>query len=187
MSYERITEDPQFDGECRNSHEARYRIASGFVSEGDRVLDAGCGIGYGRKILGHINNENGSEVPTFNEYTGLDKNPLNEKDFKFYDFETGLGEQGVAYPTEWDVFVGLEIIEHLNDEGVNNFIKLANKAKKWIVVSTPIVVNSNPYHKQQFTEEKILELFKNEDWKHYETFYQGEERYGIFIFKRKQS
>jgi 2-polyprenyl-3-methyl-5-hydroxy-6-metoxy-1,4-benzoquinol methylase len=113
-------------------------------------------------------------------YLGIDKNPPKGIRFKKADFETGEGLESLP---DFDVFVGLEIIEHLNDEGVNNFINIAHKAKKWIVVSTPIVPNSNPFHKQKFTEERILEEFKWSTWRHYQTFYQDKERYGIFIFK----
>lgn len=176
MNYERIDDSPQFDGECRKSHEMRYRIASSFTKSEDSILDAGCGTGYGMKFFDKENQA----------YFGLDKNPLDRPVFRYFDFETLEIKTGVGYPTEWDVFVGLEIIEHLNDEGVKNFVRMAiEKTNKWIIVSTPIVANSNPYHKQQFKEEDILELFKDETWEHYQTVYQGkDDRYGIFIFKR---
>lgn len=176
MSYERIDNSPQFDGRTRDSHEARYHVASGFITDEDNVLDAGCGVGYGRDILGG------------KAYMGIDRNPPEYEQpdatgaFLKVDFEDP--NERYDWPFVFDVFVGLEIIEHLNDEGVASFRNLARKAGKWIIISTPIVRNSNPYHKQQFDERDIMEMFAGDGWRHYETFYQSEERYGIFIFKR---
>jgi len=169
MSYERIDESKQFDGAVRDSHEARYRLAAGFAMPNKFVLDAGCGVGYGKQF--------------FNEhlYLGIDKNPPAGPRFRKVDFED-VG-QSYDWLPQFDVFIGLEIIEHLYPVG--HFIELAKKAKKWIIVSTPIVPNSNPFHKQQFTEDMMLAMFTGNGWTHYQTFTQGEGRtYGIFIFKR---
>lgn len=177
MNYERIDESKQFDGAVRDSHEARYRLASGFIADDDDILDAGCGVGYGMPIL-----LTPARVEAGATYLGLDKNPIGEPEmFQKADFEKDEYEDGK--PDNFDVFVGFEIIEHLDPVG--HFIELAKRAKKWIIVSTPIVPNSNPYHKQQFTEEMILAMFSGDGWRHYQTFTQGEGRtYGIFIFKR---
>jgi 2-polyprenyl-3-methyl-5-hydroxy-6-metoxy-1,4-benzoquinol methylase len=168
MNYERIDNTPIFDGKTRDSHELRYRIASGFVGPDDTVLDAGCGTGYGRDIL------------RAKVYIGLDKNPISDSRFTYYDFEENY-KCTIFDSTKFDVFVGLEIIEHLDPVGY--FIRLARNARKWIVISTPIVPNSNPFHKQQFTEDMIVAMFNDDPWKHYGTVTQ-DGRYGIFIFKR---
>jgi 2-polyprenyl-3-methyl-5-hydroxy-6-metoxy-1,4-benzoquinol methylase len=174
--YERIDERDIFDGPVRDSHELRYHIASGFVQDGDKVLDAGCGVGYGRNILKKVRNI---------EYIGLDRNlPHSDKDdgvdFCYCDFEDKKWMESQV-PYIFDVFIGLEIIEHLDPVGY--FIKLAKNARKWIIVSTPIVPNSNPYHKQQFTEDMMVAMFSSDGWRHFSTIYQGR-NYGIFIFKR---
>ncbi len=167
MNYERIDDRPEFDA-VRDSHEVRYRIASSFIEYGDTVLDAGCGTGYGRRIL----------TRQACEYIGVDRNPVDES-FTKADLENPAQCFGLP---PFDVFVGLEIIEHLDPVGY--FIQLAKTAKKWIVVSTPIKPNTNPYHKQQFTEAMMLAMFVGEGWKHYQTLYQSDGLYGIFIFKR---
>lgn len=173
--YERITNDPKFDGSIRDSHEARYHIARGFMKPEYTVLDAGAGVGYGFEILIEANDNQA--------YIGLDRNPANKIVYKA-DFETGEGiDDHTRMP--FDIFVGLEIIEHLNDEGVKRFVMLAKEAKRWIVVSTPIVPNSNKFHKQQFNYGTLLQLFLGEGWRHYQTFSQNN-TYGIFIFKKKE-
>ena len=156
MAYERITEDPVFDG-VRDSHELRYHIARGFIEDTDTVIDAGCGIGYGEKILKA-------------NYVGLDK-------INGFDLEKD------NYDKPYDVFVGFEIIEHL--ENIDKFVQLAKQAKKWIIVSTPIVptAEGHPYHKRDFTSDDLIGLFQDNNFKLYEWVRQGL-KYGIFIFKR---
>ena len=180
MTYERIDNSKKFDGRTRESHELRYKIASNFIGNKDIVLDAGCGTGYGREIL-----------KPYLVYIGYDKNILRKKDTKKYtfikhDFEWESPETITGwFIPNWpvDVFVGLEIIEHLNVTGVDAFIRIAKRSNKVIIISTPIIPNSNPYHKQQFTKKRIKELFVDKNWilDHY---LEQNKIYGIFIFKR---
>lgn len=175
MAYERIDESKTFDGPVRDEHELRYRIAAGHVRQDDTVLDIGCGVGYGEGLLKSI------------DYIGIDKNPKKDRHLKINLEEAGPHAVLDTIGREVDVAIALEIIEHLNDTGVRTLIKVAREAKKWAIISTPIVKNSNPYHKQQFTEKDILNLFLeigDEKWRHYGTLKQDNDRYGIFIFKR---
>jgi len=169
MIYERIDNSPQFDS-VRNSHELRYHIASGFVDKGDIVVDAGCGTGYGRKILGVEQHK----------YFGLDKNPI-EPNLKF-DFENPQD----LFLVPFEVFVGFEIIEHL--ETLENFIEIAKQAKKWIIISTPIIPTKyrNRFHKQDFTPESLINLFVDKNFSLYGWLKQ-EDIYGIFIFKNENT
>ena len=123
MNYERIDESKQFDGAVRNSHEARYHLASGFIADDDSIIDAGCGVGYGMPIL-----LTPARVEAGATYLGLDKNPVGEPElFQKADFEKGEYENE---PENFDVFVGFEIIEHLDPVG--HFINLAKKAKQHV-------------------------------------------------------
>lgn len=174
MAYERIDDSAQFDGPTRDSHEVRYRIARQFVKDGDVVLDACCGTGYGKKIL--TQSENKGMI----RWIGIDKKPPKyQLGIEHFDFENW---DHVYQWEDFDVFVGLECIEHLNDRGVKRFVELAKRAKKYIVISTPIVENSNPFHVQQFTKEDILVGFL--DWELYQYFEQNG-MYGIFIFSKE--
>ena len=180
MTYERIDNSKKFDGKTRESHELRYKIASNFIGNKDIVLDAGCGTGYGLEIL-----------KPYLVYIGYDKKSLRGKGTKKHtfikhDFEKVDPENITGwFMYRWivDVFVGLEIIEHLNVTGVDAFIRIAKRSNKVIIISTPIIPNSNPYHKQQFTKKRIKELFVDKNWilDHY---LEQNKIYGIFIFKR---
>ena len=181
--YERIDESEQFDGRVRDSHEIRYKIASLFLGDSDSVIDACCGTGYGEQILlrGRIL-----------EYHGIDKNPPNRPEMIQLDFEEDkidwnylVNEFDIFQP---DLFVGLECIEHLNNDGVKNFVKVAQRAKKYIIISTPIKPNSNPFHKQQFTKEEIVVLFTGgESTFELQHYFEQDDLYGLFIFKNLKS
>lgn len=169
-AYERIDDREIFDGKCRESHELRYKLALVEIEDGDHVLDAGCGTGYGRTILEE------KDI----HYHGIDRDPPEGEGFSTYNFETDE-----PFDEHYDSFVGLEIIEHLDDKGVENFVTLAKQANRTIIVSTPIVRNSNPFHKQQFSEQDIIDLFTDENWEE-STVITQDDIYGIFIFERIQ-
>lgn len=147
MDYERI--DPDKMRKIIKSHEYRYKLAGNYTEDGDVVLDAACGTGYGKKFLK-------------GEYHGVDKE---------------LGQDLVTWKPdfEYDVFVGLETIEHLED--YTNYVDIAKKAKKFIIISTPIVWRDNPHHLHFLPREKILDLFGEP---HYEEI--QDDLYGIYVF-----
>ena len=168
MEYERITSDKKFDGPIRNSHEFRYRLANGFIDNKDYIIDAGCGVGYSRNFL------NGT-------WFGVDINPTSErKEMIKGDLEELTEIKGLK---EYDIFIGFEIMEHLNN--YKNFVKLAKKAKKWIITSVPIVPTKhrNKYHKQDFEFDSLPKIFEDDDWKLYQAVKQND-LYGIYFFKR---
>lgn len=168
-NYERIDKTDKFDGKVRDSHEYRYKWSNKFIKKTDNVLDAGCGVGYAKDIL------NGY-------YLGIDRNPVVGDSFLKFDFE----EDGkfTHITRNKDVFVGMEIIEHLNDIGIKTFVYMAKQSKKYICISTPIIRNSNPYHKQQFTKQDIVNLFGDDDWV-LDSYEEQSGVYGLFAFKRK--
>lgn len=184
MSYERITTEEKFDGKVRDSHEVRYLIAGQFVKDGDKVLDACCGVGYGEKFLAH---SPGIEYVCCDKDIGDEGMPTGLNAIKI-NFEKAdqLYKEALDLIGDFDVFVGLEAIEHFDDKGVANFVELAKKSRKYIIISTPIILNGNPYHKQQFTKLDIDRLFLDNTWslEHYMT---QNDTYGIFIFKRNKN
>lgn len=139
MSYERISDDPMFDGHVRDSHEYRYEVASRFTTPQDIVLDAACGTGYGRKILRH------------KKYVGADRADLCDN--LVVDLNTWKPD------FDYDVMVSLETIEHIDD--YTQLVENLKRAKKYFVVSAPIIPTKhrNPYHVHDFTKDSLKELF----------------------------
>ena len=155
VPYERIAHEHQ--GEVRDLHEERYRIASWYVHPHDMVLDAACGTGYGRDILG-------------GHWVGVDKEDLCDN--VVADLETWQP----AF--DFEVFVGFETIEHLEDP--TNYVELAKRAGT-ICLSTPIVPTKhrNPYHKNDYTKEQIESLFADRTIAYYQ---EQAGIYGVWVF-----
>ena len=164
MTYERIDNSKKFDGRTRESHELRYKIASNFIGNKDIVLDAGCGTGYGREIL-----------KPYLVYIGYDKNILRKKDTKKYtfikhDFEWESPETITGwFIPNWpvDVFVGLEIIEHLNDTDAT-FLMFKRISPKLIILSTPHLkcpIGGNKFHYRHYGMDELIDSFWNIGYK----------------------
>jgi len=179
MSYERITDDPVFDGAIRDNHESRYKIASGFIERNNIVVDFGCGIGYGENILC----KDGMNT----SYIGLDKSIVKETHWEV-DLQDAEGMK-FAVPSYYDVAVCFEVIEHLSK--ITILVNSLKKANSYIILSTPIIPTKhrNEFHVRDFTPDDIITLFKDEEWGLYQWFKQQaadgtDEVYGLFIFKR---
>jgi len=167
---ERITGDDPY--EQTRGHWARYRLAAGFAQPGERVIDAACGEG----LLAYL-------LPLSISYVGLDKvRPTTSAGSRHF-VEQDL-ERPMVTP-EFEVFVGFETIEHLND--YSNYVKLAKQAREWILLSTPVVptMHVNPHHKHDFKPGDLREIFEDGDWAHFQTFYQPEESSEVVILKRR--
>lgn len=153
-------------------HVARYKIASGFTSCDDIVVDAACGIGYASHIF------------DCKHYFGVDLLPEEERVEKPDDCDWI-----VADLTDWeidfdfDVAVSFETIEHLED--YSNLIVQLKKAKKWIVASVPVIptIHFNPFHKHDFEPRELIELFQDDNWELYQVLGQPSEVSEIYIFK----
>jgi hypothetical protein len=166
---ERLSEhDLANDAVQRAIHTYRYEVAAQFTAPDDVVVDAACGIGYGRDYLAGT-------------WIGADKAaPAGALTVDLCNWSPEF---------EYDVWVGLETIEHLAD--YTTYVRAAQRARKFIVISTPIIptVHFNPYHLHDFTRESLASLFVGDEWyvEHYEPQIDpllGCETYGIWAFAR---
>jgi hypothetical protein len=131
-------------------HRYRYMVAAQFATDADTVVDAACGVGYGREYFG-------------GDWIGADKEPPPGA------LCVDLCTWDPAFP--YDVWVGLETIEHL--PMLDRYVEAAKRARRTIVISTPIVPTRhlNPWHLWDFTRESLEDLFLDDgEWKvdHYE-------------------
>jgi hypothetical protein len=143
-------------------HRWRYRWAARFTSGADVVLDAACGHGFARPFLnGH--------------WVGVDRLSLCGN--LVADLNTWQPD------FDFDVFVGLETIEHLQD--IESYVAAAKKARRTVVISTPVVptAHSNEFHLRDFTAQQVIDLFSDGEWGMAATEIQ-EWVYGIFAFTR---
>jgi len=156
-------------GERSDAHVVRYLWAEKFVRQGDRVLDAACGLGYGSYSL--------AELSKARAITGIDDSdyaidyarenfcPLTPK----LDFFAGhLPECLEMYPDgHFDVIVSFETLEHVeNPEALlKEFHRLLSPGGR-IIVSVPndwsdeTGEDPNPFHLHVYTLDKLRAQIK---------------------------
>lgn len=167
-------------------HRFRYHLAKGFIDVGDRVLDLGCGQGYGTKIL--------SEVAL--TVLGVDLEPSNiigaKEKYNGDNIDYFVEDLEKWHIPECDVAVEFENLEHLYDP--KRFVdKLKKKVSKFIIMSTPVgceklvtingVVQADldsEHHSVFDTPEDVKRLFINKHWREFWSMKDGVTFIGIF-------
>lgn len=128
--------DPEVEcSDMKIEHLARYNFASKYT-EGEVVLDAACGTGYGKDIM------------KASTYYGVDIAP--ELDCYTEDLE-----KGISLDIKPDVVVSFETIEHL--ENPHNFLQWVKDNSKTFIFSIPVNMPSE-FHKQVYSVEEIKAL-----------------------------
>jgi len=140
----------------------------------DDVVDAACGSGYGKELMG----------VHWASYYGFDKEPptdIWEHEWQAEDLETWTVPPTIPI----DVFVGFETIEHLRD--YTAYLKVAKSARKWIIMSVPVVPTKhiNPWHLHDFEPGQLQALLEDETWEHYQTVQQPSEFSEIVVMRRR--
>lgn len=137
-------------------HLAAYRWAAGRAA-GRRVLDAGCGEGYGAALL----------AESARAVVGIDRpepvavararHRAPNLEFRVADLER-LGELGERF----ELVVSFQVIEHLPDPvGFLRGLRECTAPGGEILVTTPnrlMSVSENPYHLREWTAPELAEL-----------------------------
>lgn len=159
-------------------HTFRYYLAKGFLEPTDVVIDASCGVGYGSRILGSACKKvYGYDIDERALKIAREKYALDNTFFYCKDLET------IEEFPACDVFVSFETIEHIsNAERLAPIVKAS--AVRLIVMSTPWKDTKSPHHKVPFfTERQLLDMFTDDEWKHWEMVKQSP--YTVCVFYRK--
>jgi len=160
-------------------HYFRYRLARGFMEDGDTVLDAACGVGYGSRLLSDLAatvwayDADGVALGRARARYDADNITWREADLDDLDELPAV-----------DVAVSFETLEHLGDPG--HFVELLHiSARRLIVLSAPVTktVGINPHHQHDFTEDELRSLVLRHPWTLYEEARQGP--YLIIVAYRK--
>jgi len=155
-------------------HIKRYEFAKDNINSHQikgKVLDVGCGTGYGTAYLSDY---------FHGEVIGIDINN-SAIDFAKKYFESSrvnfktMDAQNLKFvPKSFNAIIALEVIEHVDDpEKMLKDIKKILTKKGLLIISTPnkkisspgLKKLKNPYHKKEFTQEefeKILERYFSE-------------------------
>jgi len=150
----------QVDVDLLNEHVARYTFAAR-LARGKRVLDAGCGAGYGSAELAH----------EAERVTGIDRDPgaleFARANYSFSNLTFEHGDcEALAYDAgAFDLVVAFEVIEHLADwRGFLAEVRRVLSPGGQFVVSTPNKdyytesrgsEGANPFHVHEFGFEEF--------------------------------
>ena len=140
-------------------HWARYRLAAKLAA-GKRVLDAGCGTGYGTRLL---KDAGASEI------TGIDVSPTavaaaRERCAEATLLEGDLTGTGLA-PGSFDLITCFEVIEHLEAQAevVNELHRLL-APEGVLLISSPnrdVYLTGNPHHLRELTPDELHTLLSS--------------------------
>lgn len=167
------------DGRTR-FHRFRYHLARGFIEPLDKVLDLGCGTGYGSDMMSEVTLDVfGYDMEQGNINYAEDKHKGWCVNYKCADLEN------MNIP-EADVAVSFEVIEHLYKP--KEFVdKLKQKIRKFIVVSVPLgqelvwieekkeyqEKGDSTHHSAFATPDEFKNMFLDDKWKEFYSFRDG--------------
>ena len=145
--WERIPEEVWRE---QRGHVERYELAAALTFDGEVVLDAACGIGYGARVLtemGRAVTYHGADLP------GV-PSPAFANDGTFHGVNLDTWEPDF----DFDVALCFETLEHLANP--DRWAAICKRARRLVIVSVPTVPtkHANPYHLHDFTVEQVLEL-----------------------------
>lgn len=147
--------------ELLHEHVARYRFAEGLTG-GRRILDAGCGTGYGSALLAQ---GAGSVTGLDNSREAVEEARKAAPEVRFFQGDCaamGLRDDSV------DVVVAFEVIEHLeNWQGLLDEARRVLRADGQFIVSTPnrpeyakTRDEPNPFHVHEFDYAEFREALE---------------------------
>ena len=153
-SLERIEPETHPNAMMAAEHVARYRWATQFVI-GKRVLDAGCGSGYGAAMMSAAGARQvvGIDIDADTIEAARSKMPVG------VELAVGDLESVPVGDACFDVVVCLEAIEHVLDpEAVLDEFRRVLIPGGLLVLSTPnrdVVTPGNPYHLHEYTPDEL--------------------------------
>ena len=167
--------------EANAIHLWRYYNARGFIEQDDKVIDLGCGHGYGTEILSRslaeqVTGYDYDKIVLENKAKKLYQN--DKVTFFFKDFE----KEDIP---KCDYLVCIEVLEHINDPK-SLIQKMKDSARRIIFVSIPLTPRdgANKFHKHDFTAEKVQSLFRDDEWETLKWSNLGGNN-GLFLFYSK--
>jgi protein-L-isoaspartate O-methyltransferase len=145
----------------RRDHVARYEWAARQINSGQAVLDCGCGVGYGSKILARnadsviaLDNDAGAIAYAKKNYSAPALAYLQ------HDAADGI-------PWECEAAIAFEIIEHLADP--RPFLKGINRSCGILLASVPnekvFPFRGYKFHHRHYTAEQFEALLNECGWR----------------------
>jgi 2-polyprenyl-3-methyl-5-hydroxy-6-metoxy-1,4-benzoquinol methylase len=143
-------------------HLARYAWATALAS-GRRVLDAGCGLGYGSAMLAEAGAESVAAVDVAAEIIEVARDQADDR----VTFEVADLRSLPFADNAFDLVVCFEVIEHIDEQpAALDELRRVLAAGGVLVISSPnpdVNVPGNPHHVRELTP-KELERLLGERW-----------------------
>lgn len=142
------------------SHAFRYYCARGFVEKGWKVLDLGCGCGFGCELLSEVA---GAVIGVDYAQGPIEHAKKEHSNSRVRFFRCSA--ENFQFPSPADMTVLIESLEHFKDPiGVLNKVKVNTKHR--IFVTIPLGSNEkNPHHMIHFpSAQSFTELMKDSRW-----------------------
>jgi len=132
-------------------HLARYMFCVRQLKKTQSVLEIGCGIGYGARLL----SDYAQEVYATDTETSLQE-AWNKYDKENLHFVTNIDQ--IDDLKKFDVVVSFEVVEHIEENDLEQYFKLINSRVKpngFVFMSTPRAVPFEERSKNRQIEHKI--------------------------------
>jgi SAM-dependent methyltransferase len=149
-------------------HSGRYAFAAQYCS-GKRVLDAGCGIGYGSSHLINSGAKQVVAVDIAEEALAEARSCFSHSDIQFVSGDVEQLDKCLQGATPFEVVVNFENLEHL--QHADRFLEGASRhlvrPDGILIVSTPNGAISrydaegrpaNPFHVREYTRDELIRL-----------------------------
>lgn len=143
-------------------HKYAYELALSFIKETDRVLEIGCGDGYGAILL----SDSGANVVAIdvdNDSISYAKRKYDKENLSFELYDGKV----IDYPSQsFDVIVSFQVIEHVTDvKAYLNNIKRLLKSEGLLIITTPnrtyrLTAEQKPWNEFHLREYDLHSLMK---------------------------
>lgn len=162
------------ENEIRDDHVARYYWAAGLIEDAEKVLDLGCGVGYGAAILAR----DGAKVTAVDNASEAIAYAKTHFAAENITFRVGKAESKAR--AKYDAVVAFEVIEHVED-ATGMLAHLASISPVLIgsVPNESIIPFSkarNPYHFRHYTAGELREVLAAAGWSNIEILSQAGKR-----------
>lgn len=155
-------------------HLTRYAFVLEYVKDKELVMDLGCGVGYGTKIISCV----------CDKIIGIDKDNESleyaKNNFSGHNIEymvCDVTNPDLSVENKFNAIVAFEFIEHIEAEKFFNFIDQYLNESGMIILSTPInkkgkgIKPNNQFHLFEWTVDECYEILSSK-YKNVKMFFQ---------------